>query len=259
MRWWNELVGAVGEVVPLSAVVLILVALASIVAALWYYFPAWVPRRWPRLRRPRWRLRRPRWRWPRWRWPRWLWRWPLWSRRRKADREEPAPGLEPTSGDEVPDLPATTFVDLADRLAAEGRYAEAIRERLRGMVRELIEAGVLEHRPGWTVTELAAAAASRRPAVAGPLTAAGALFSDIWYRRTTRVRRARRPHARIGPRDERRAGRRPTGRGDVVTGVAVATVYRSHGVDLLSADTCGRRSTHRCPLKNPGTRRGANP
>jgi hypothetical protein len=81
----------------------------------------------------------------------------------------------------VPDLPSTTFVDLADRLAAEGRYAEAIRERLRGMVRALIEAGVLEHRPGWTVTELAAVAASRRPAVAGPLTAAGALFSDIWY------------------------------------------------------------------------------
>jgi hypothetical protein len=178
MRWWNELVGAIGEVVPLSAVVLILFSLASIVAALWYYFPAWVPRRWPRLRWRRQWLRRPR-----WRWPRWQWKWPLWSRRRrrKGDREGPAPGLEPTSGDEVPDLPATTFVDLADRLAAEGRYAEAIRERLRGIVREMIEIGVLEHRPGWTVTELAAVAASRRPPVAGPLTAAGALFSDIWY------------------------------------------------------------------------------
>lgn len=177
MRWWNELVGAIGAVVPLAVVVILLLAVASIVAALWYLFPAWVPRRWPRLRWPRWRLR-----WPRWRWPRW--RWPLWSRRRRRKRGKAAPEpdtVEPTSDEEVPELPATTFVDLADRLAAEGRYAEAIRERLRGMVRELIERGVLEHRPGWTVTELAAVAAGRSPAVAGPLDAAGALFSDIWY------------------------------------------------------------------------------
>jgi hypothetical protein len=65
------------------------------------------------------------------------------------------------------ELPAVTFVELADRLARRAATAEAIRERLRGMVRELIERGVLEHRPGWTVTELAAVAAGRRPAVAG--------------------------------------------------------------------------------------------
>jgi hypothetical protein len=178
MRWWNELVGAIGTVIPLSAVVLILFVVATIVAALWYLFPAWVPRRWPRLRRPRWRLRWPRWHW-RWRWPGWL----RWRRRKRATEapDEPPVPAEPSGDEEVPELPATTFIDLADRLAAEGRYAEAIRERLRGMVRELIERGVLEHRPGWTVTELAAVAASRRPAVAGPLTAAGALFSDIWY------------------------------------------------------------------------------
>jgi hypothetical protein len=188
MRWWNEFVAAIGTVIPLPIVALLLLAVASTVAALWYYFPAWVPRRWPRLRRPR--LRWPRWRWPRWRWPAWrwsglrwssLWSWLLfWRRRREkpATRDEPA---DLATGDEVPELPATTFVDLADRLAAEGRYADAVRERLRGMVRELIERGVLEHRPGWTVTELAAAAASRRPAVAAPLNAAGAVFSDIWY------------------------------------------------------------------------------
>jgi hypothetical protein len=179
MRWWNEFVGAVGAVIPLPAVVLILFTVASLVAVLWYFFPAWVPRRWPRLRRPRWRLRKPRWRMPRWRLPKL--RWDFWRRRRRAGTKVTPEPADLVTGDEVPEVPAVTFVDLADRLAAEGRYAEAIRERLRGMVRELIERGVLEHRPGWTVTELAAVAAARRPAVAGPLGAAGTIFSDIWY------------------------------------------------------------------------------
>jgi hypothetical protein len=153
----------------LPAVALLLFVAATLVALLWYFFPAWIPRRWPHLRMPRWRFRKPAWRW--------RWRKPAWRRASKA-AEVPA---EPVEGDEVPELPAATFADLADRLAAEGRFAEAIRERLRGMVRELIERGVLEHRPGWTVTELAAVAAGRRPQVAGPLTAAGQIFSDIWY------------------------------------------------------------------------------
>jgi hypothetical protein len=169
MRWWNEFVAGVETVLPLPAVVLLLFVAATIVALLWYFFPAWIPRRWPRLRMPRWRFRLPTWRW--------RWRKPVW-RRKVSVTETPA---EPVEGDEVPELPAAVFADLADRLAAEGRFAEAIRERLRGMVRELIERGVLEHRPGWTVTELAAVAAGRRPQVSGPLNAAGQLFSDIWY------------------------------------------------------------------------------
>jgi hypothetical protein len=40
---------------------------------------------------------------------------------------------------------------------------------------------VIEHRPGWTVTELAHAAAAARPSVDQPLTQATTLFSDIWY------------------------------------------------------------------------------
>lgn len=177
MRWWNEGVAVVGTVLPLPVVVLALLVLATIVALLWYYFPAWIPRRWPRLGMPRFRWRMPKWRMPKWRLP--TWRMPKWRRaaRKKAEPE----GVEPMEGDEVPELPAATFADLADRLAAEGRFAEAVRERLRGMVRQLIEHGVLEHRPGLTVTELAAVAAARRPQVAGPLTAAGLIFSDIWY------------------------------------------------------------------------------
>ena len=153
---------------PLPTVVLALLTLATVVALLWYFFPAWVPRRWPRLS----------WRPSAWRLPEAggsaRWRRPSWRRRRAKKADAPESRLEPVSRvDEVPELPAATFADLADRLAAEGRYAEAVRERLRGMVRELIERGVLEHRPGWTVTELAAVAASRRPQVADPLNAAG--------------------------------------------------------------------------------------
>jgi hypothetical protein len=213
-RWWNELVGAVEGTVPLPLLLLLLFGAATLVALLWYFFPAWVPRRWPRLHRPRWRLpgRGRRWRWPRglprWRWPgrgwlrsglgrlrsglgwlRWLrsalgrlrWLWPGRWRRRKAPQRQPATPAPVVPAEEVPEVPAAEFASLADRLAAEGRYAEAVRERLRGMVRELIERGVVEHRPGWTVTELAAAAATRRPAVTGPLGEAGRIFSDVWY------------------------------------------------------------------------------
>lgn len=172
MRWWNELVAAVDTVLPLPTLILIMFVVATVVALLWYFFPAWIPRRWPRPRMPRFRFRLPKWRLPTWRMPTW---------RRRAKKKVAVDEVEPVEGDEVPELPAETFADLADRLAAEGRFAEAVRERLRGMVRELIERGVLEHRPGWTVTELAAVAANRRPQVAGPLNAAGQIFSDIWY------------------------------------------------------------------------------
>jgi hypothetical protein len=165
-----------------------------VLGALWYFFPAWVPRRLPRLRRPHWR-------WPRWtvswRWPGWIvsWRWARlrelllawlrslrWSRRRRRVTEPVvAPELAPVPGDELPDLSSAAFASLADQLAAQGRYAEAVRERLRAMVRCLVERGVIEDRPGWTVTELAAAAGAALPAVAPPLTEAAGVFSDIWY------------------------------------------------------------------------------
>jgi hypothetical protein len=177
-RWWNEFTAAVAETIPPVLLVLLLLVVATVVAVLWYWYPAWVRR--PRLRgwRPRWP--RLRWRWPRWRWPGWRWPTGLWARwrRRRADSPDPA-AAEPA--EEMPELPATDFANLADRLAAEGRYAEAVRERLRGMVRVLIERGIVHQQPGWTVTELAAAASARRPALAGPLGEAGMIFSDIWY------------------------------------------------------------------------------
>ncbi|MFC6014621.1 DUF4129 domain-containing protein [Plantactinospora solaniradicis] len=159
-RWWTETTAAIGDGIPLPLVALLLVLAGVLTSLAWFFFPAWVPRR-----LPRWRF---------------SWRW----RRRPA---RPAPRPEPEAADDdepepgLPDVPAASLVSHADRLAGEGRYAEAVRERLRGMVRTLIDRGVLEHRPGMTVAELATAATRSRPEVDGPLGAAGRIFSDLWY------------------------------------------------------------------------------
>jgi len=190
-RWWNEQVAGITDVIPVGLLYLLVLLLGVLVGAALYWWPAWLPWRW--WRTPRLRLRRINWRWPwqwRWRWSMVLrWRRP-WRRRRTAT--EPAEAT-PVSGDELPDLPAAEFISLADRLAAEGRFAEAVRERLRAIVRELIDAGLIENRPGWTVTELAAAAGVARPPVRPGLDAASGLFSGIWY--------GQRP---AGPEDDRR-------------------------------------------------------
>ncbi|WFF08686.1 DUF4129 domain-containing protein [Micromonospora sp. WMMD1076] len=165
-RWWTETVAALGDVVPLPLVALILLAVALLVALGWYFFPAWVPRfALPRWRRPRLpRLRLPRFR----------------RRRARRKRTEPPPVRLPAPR---PPEPAAAGPGLADRLAAEGRYAEAVRERLREMVRLLVFRQVVEPRPGLTVVELTEAAARTRPQVRPTLHAAGEIFSDLWYAR----------------------------------------------------------------------------
>ncbi|MFY1668473.1 DUF4129 domain-containing protein [Plantactinospora sp. WMMB334] len=167
-RWWTETVAALGDRLPLPLAALLLLLAAVLAALAWFHYPAWVPRRPPRWRLSRWRHGR--------------------RRTRPAPPAEPEPAG--TADDpELPEVPAATLAALADRLAADGRYAEAARERFRGMVRELVDAGALEHRPGLTVTELAAAAPAR-PEVQAPFTEAGRLFSDLWYAE----RPARREH-----------------------------------------------------------------
>lgn len=194
-RGWTDFVAAVSDVIPLPLLLLAMIIAALIVGALWYFFPAWVPRRLPRLRRPRWRWHWGRPRLPRWRikWPSWGWTRPdlrgtlqrllawlralRWPWRRRAAEEPTGPAIEEPgpADDPLPALPADTLASLADRLAAQGRYAEAIRERLRAMVRHLVQRGVIENRPGWTVTELSAAAG------VAPLHEAATVFSDVWY------------------------------------------------------------------------------
>jgi hypothetical protein len=181
-RWWTEAVAGVSDVIALPLLTLLLIGTAAAVGALWYWFPAWVPTRLPRLRirigRPR--LRRPAWRWPGW--PDWLrlsyWRDRL---RRRKRTGKPATAATPAEVPDVDTTPATAVLALADRLAAEGRYAEAIRERLRAVARRLTERGIVNPRPGWTVTELTSAAGTVLPAVHEPLDQAGRVFSEVWY------------------------------------------------------------------------------
>ncbi|MEU1688575.1 DUF4129 domain-containing protein [Micromonospora sp. NPDC005707] len=179
-RWWTETAAALGDAVPLPLAALLLLAGALLIALAWYFFPAWVPRRLPRMARPRlprlWlprlrllRLRLPKLRLPRLRLPR---------RRRRARLDAPA---VPVPAPRSPEPTSAAHPGLADRLAAEGRYAEAVRERLREMVRLLVARQLVEPRPGLTVTELTTAVARVRPEVRPTLHTAGAIFSDLWY------------------------------------------------------------------------------
>lgn len=109
---------------------------------------------------------------------------------------------------------------LADWFAAEGRYAEAVRERLRAIVRSLTERGVLDDRLGRTATEIAVEAGRRLPTVAADLLEATSTFGAIWYGRRT----ATADHdALLRAVDEKVAAARP------VNGDAVAPMLADAG------------------------------
>ena len=146
----NELTAAVFDVVPGPLLLLLLILVPGVGGALWYWYPAWVPRRMPR-----------------------------WRRAKRTTAPEAEPVITPAEPEEAPAVPEDLL--LADRLAAAGRYAEAIRQRLRDVVRDLAAAGVIVPQPGWTAAELAAVAAAQKPGVAAPLGAATEVFSQIWY------------------------------------------------------------------------------
>lgn len=157
-RWWTQTIADIGDVVPIGLLAVLLLLLCVLIGAALYWWPAWT----------RWRPRLGG------------------SRRRASARPDPEPGPAPDTApdpapDTLPDRSAAAFTIAADRLAAQGRYAEAVRERLRAMVRELVDATLIDNRPGWTVTELAAAAGAAYPPVRPPLDIATDLFSGIWY------------------------------------------------------------------------------
>jgi len=69
----------------------------------------------------------------------------------------------------------------ADEAAAQGRFADAVRERLRAVVRELEARGVLDPRPGRTADEVAREAGAVVPETADDLRAAVRVFDEVWY------------------------------------------------------------------------------
>ncbi len=165
IRIWTDIVAAWGDVLPLQLIALLLVFAAGIVGTLWYFWPSW----WHALRGFRFRRRV--------------------KKAKMADsnvRVITDEELDEVAGsdEELPEVEPVVFIALAERFATEGRYAEAVRERLRAMVREMVERGVIVNRPGWTVTELANAASAAHPGVQPPLTAASGIFSLIWYRKS---------------------------------------------------------------------------
>ncbi|MCW2544873.1 MAG: hypothetical protein JWM40_2425 [Frankiales bacterium] len=70
---------------------------------------------------------------------------------------------------------------LAESAVARGDFAEAVRERLRAVVRQLEERGVLDPRPGRTAIEISTETARTLPALADPLRRAATTFEQIWY------------------------------------------------------------------------------
>jgi hypothetical protein len=69
----------------------------------------------------------------------------------------------------------------AERHAAAGEWAEAIRERLRAIARDLEERVIVEPRAGRTADELAAEAGVALPGHADALLAGVRVFDDVWY------------------------------------------------------------------------------
>jgi hypothetical protein len=69
----------------------------------------------------------------------------------------------------------------AERLAGESRWAEAIRERLRAIARDLEHRAIVAPQPGRTADELADAAGQELPEFAERLAAAARLFDDVTY------------------------------------------------------------------------------
>lgn len=73
------------------------------------------------------------------------------------------------------------FRSAADAHAAAGRWAEAVRERLRAVIRSLEERDLLEPRPGRTANEAARDAGAVLPDCAEALLEAARRFDEIWY------------------------------------------------------------------------------
>ncbi len=78
-------------------------------------------------------------------------------------------------------LTAAQHRSLAEQAADEGRFADAIRERLRAVVRDLEARGVLDDRPGRTAGEVARDGGRALPGAADQLLRGAVVFDETWY------------------------------------------------------------------------------
>lgn len=78
-------------------------------------------------------------------------------------------------------VPSAQHRRAADAFAARGEWAEAIRARLRAIVRGLEERDLIDGRPGRTADEAARTAGAVLPQCAEGLAAAARTFDDVWY------------------------------------------------------------------------------
>jgi hypothetical protein len=69
----------------------------------------------------------------------------------------------------------------AEAHAARGDWAEAVRARLRALVRDLADRGLVDAGAGRTADEIAREAGAALPEAAADLRAAARTFDDIWY------------------------------------------------------------------------------
>ncbi|WP_440067444.1 DUF4129 domain-containing protein [Streptosporangium sp. OZ121] len=78
-------------------------------------------------------------------------------------------------------LTAAEHREAAERLAAESRWAEAVRERLRAVARDLEDRVIIDYTPGRTADELAVEAGRALPSLAAELASAARVFDDVTY------------------------------------------------------------------------------
>jgi len=107
-------------------------------------------------------------------WLLWFALWRAGPLRRGGRRAVSAPVVDAT-------LTADQHRRRAEQFSAEGRYADAIRERMRAIVRELEARGVLEPRLGRTADEVAAEAGEQVPQIGPALRTAATIFDEVWY------------------------------------------------------------------------------
>jgi hypothetical protein len=69
----------------------------------------------------------------------------------------------------------------AERLEAEGRWAEGLRSRHRALVADLVRRGAIPEQPGRTAGEYVRDVAASLPDAAGSMAAATELFEAVWY------------------------------------------------------------------------------